>query len=114
IAVKGSGRAALVSPCDRDLGVAFSASRANAARIRMQNHTTSRRMRLWWQTDGAPAWDAARSVAFDVTPLDADDRVYTVPLPRAGAVKQLKLAFSADGAPVAGTVRLDYIWLGRL
>ena len=114
IAVKGSGRAALVSPCDRDLGVAFSASRANAARIRMQNHTTSRRMRLWWQTDGAPAWDAARSVAFDVTPLDADDRVYTVPLPRAGAVKQLKLAFSADGAPVTGTVRLDYIWLGRL
>ena len=114
IAVKGSGRAALVSPCDRDLGVAFSASRANAARIRMQNHTTSRRMRLWWQTDAAPAWDAARSVAFDVTPLDADDRVYTVPLPRAGAVKQLKLAFSADGAPVTGTVRLDYIWLGRL
>lgn len=114
IAVKGSGRAALVSPCDRDLGVAFSASRANAARIRMQNHTTSRRMRLWWQTDGAPAWDTARSVAFDVTPLDADDRVYTVPLPRAGEVKQLKLAFSADGAPVTGTVRLDYIWLGRL
>ena len=114
IAVKGSGRAALVSPCDRDLGVAFSASRANAARIRMQNHTTSRRMRLWWQTDAAPAWDAARSVAFDVTPLDADDRVYTVPLPRTGAVKQLKLAFSADGAPVTGTVRLDYIWLGRL
>ena len=57
---------------------------------------------------------AARSVAFDVTPLDADDRVYTVPLPRTGAVKQLKLAFSADGAPVTGTVRLDYIWLGRL
>ena len=70
-------------------------------------------MRRWWQTDAAPAWDAARSVGYEVTTLDADDRVYTVPLPRAGAVKQLKLAFSADGAPVTGTVRLDYSWLGR-
>ena len=75
IAVRESGKAAIVSPCDRDLGVEFSPSHANTARIKMQNHTTSRRMRLWWQTDAAPAWDAARSVAFDVTPLDADDRV---------------------------------------
>ena len=114
IAVKGSGAAALVSPDDRDLGVAFSASCANAVRLKMQNATTSRAMRIWWQTDRAPTWSEARSVAFAVKPQDADDTVYTVPMPKIGGVKQLKLAFSADGTPVTGTVRLDYIWIGRL
>ena len=114
IAVKGSGTAALVSPADRDLGVAFSASCANAVRLKMQNATTSRAMRIWWQTDRAPTWSEARSVAFAVKPQDADDTVYTVPMPKIGGIKQLKLAFSADGTPVTGTVRLDYIWLGRL
>ena len=47
-------------------------------------------------------------------PQDVDDTVYTVPMPKIGGIKQLKLAFSADGTPVTGTVRLDYIWLGRL
>lgn len=114
IAVKGSGEAALVSPRNRHLGVSFSGSRANALRIRMQNHTTSRRMRVWWQTAQAPAWDLARSVAFEVVPQDGDDRVYAVPMPAVGNVKRLKVAFSADGEPVTGTVRIDYVWAGRL
>ncbi len=114
IAVKESAEAALVSARDRRLGVTFNAHGANALRIRMQNHTTSRRMRVWWQTSGAPTWDRARSVAFAVVPQDGDDRVYTVPLPPVGGVKQMKLAFSADGEPVTGTVRLDYIWAGWL
>lgn len=114
IAVKESGAAAIVTPDDRDLGVEFSVHRANAVRIKMQNHTTSTKMRLWWQTDGAPSWDEARSVAFDVEPNAVDDRVYTVPMPYLGGVKQFKVAFSADGRPVTGTVRLDYIWMGRL
>ena len=113
IAVKGSAEAALVSPRDRHLGVTFSAARANALRIRMQNRTASRRMRVWWQTARQPTWDIARSVAFDVVPMDGDDRVYAVPMPAVGGVKQLKVAF-ADGEPVTGTVRLDYIWAGRL
>lgn len=114
IAVKDSGKAALVSPCDRDLGVEFSSSRANVARIRMQNHTTSRQMRLWWQTDASPAWLEKNSAVFEVTPQDVDDAVYTVPVPRIGGVKQLKLSFSADESPITGTVRIDYIWLGKL
>ncbi len=114
IAVKGSADAALVSPRDRHLGVSFSAVRANALRIRMQNRTSSRRMRVWWQTTRAPVWDSARSVAFDVVPEDGDDRVYVVPMPAVGNVKRLKVAFSADGEPVTGTVRIDYIWAGRL
>ena len=114
VAVKASGAVALVTPDDRDLGVEFNATRANAVRIKMQNHTTSGAMRLWWQTDAEPSWDAKRSVAFDVVPNDTDDRVYTVSMPKIGGVKQLKLAFSADGAPVTGTVRIDYIWAGRL
>ena len=114
IAVKGSAGAALVSPRDRRLGVTFRNGQANALRIRMQNGTDSRRMRVWWQTCREPTWDLARSVAFDVTPRDVDDAVYTVPMPEAGAVKQMKIAFSSDGEPVTGTVRLDYIWAGRL
>ena len=113
IAVKGSAEAALVSPRDRHLGVTFSATRANVLRIRMQNRTASRRMRVWWQTARQPTWDIAWSVAFDVVPMDGDDRVYAVPMPAVGGVKQLKVAF-ADGEPVTGTVRLDYIWAGRL
>ena len=111
--MKGSGEAALVSPRDQHLGVTFSAARANALRIRMQNRTALRRMRVWWQTARQPTWDIARSVAFDVVPMDGDDRVYAVPMPAVGGVKQLKVAF-ADGETVTGTVRLDYIWAGRL
>ncbi len=112
IAVKASGTAGLVSPDDRDLGVEFTASRANTVRIKMQNHTTARQMRLSWQTDAEPTWSETRSVVFDVTPNDTEDRVYSVPMPRIGGVKQLRLAFSANGQPITGTVRIDYIWAG--
>ena len=114
IAVKDSGSAAIVSPCDRDLGVEFSPSRANSVRIKMQNHTTSQKMRLAWQTDAVPTWTEKNSVVFDVTGKDVDDRVYTVPMPRIGGIKQLKLSFSAEEQPITGTVRIDYIWLGKL
>ena len=30
-----------------------------------------------------------------------------------GNIKQLKLAFSADGEKITGTCRIDYIWLGK-
>ena len=114
IAMQKAEGACLVSPDDRDTGVAFTPARANAVRIKMMNHTDSGRMRLWWQTDGTPEWKDENSVAFDVMPQDEDDAVYTVPMPRIGVAKQFRLSFSADGSPVTGTCRIDYIWAGRL
>ena len=114
IAMKDAAGACIVTPDDRDTGIAFTGDRANALRIKMMNHTDSTRMRLWWQTDGAPDWSDGKSVSFDVKPQDTADAVYTVPMPHIGAVKQLKLSFSADGSPVTGTCRIDYIWIGRL
>ena len=114
MAVEESREACIVTPDDRSVGVEFSASRANAMRIRMQNGTTSRRMRLFWQTDGEPEWKAGNSLAFVVRPQDDDDAVYEVRVPQIGGVKRLKLAFSADGELVSGTCRIDYIWIGRL
>ena len=92
----------------------FRSDQANAIRIRMQNGTSSRRLRIWWQTRREPTWDLVRSVSFEVTPHDSEDTVYTVPMPMAGEVKQLKISFSSDGEPVTGTARIDYIWVGRL
>ena len=115
VAMKDTAEACLVTPDEMDVGVQCSATRANAMRIKMQNHTTSRKMRLWWQTNSRePAWDEKNTAVFDVTPMDADDSIYTVPMPPVGNLKQLKLSFSADGEKVTGTCRIDYIWLGKL
>ncbi len=114
VAVRESGRAAIVTSDTRGLGVTFRSDQANAIRIRMQNGTSSRRLRIWWQTRREPTWDLVRSVSFEVTPHDSEDTVYTVPMPMAGEVKQLKISFSSDGEPVTGTARIDYIWVGRL
>ena len=114
VAMKDTAEACLITPDEVDVGVQCGGARANAMRVKMQNHTTSRKMRLWWQTNSrAPAWDEKNSVVFDVTPMDADDTVYTVPLPPIGNIKQLKLAFSANGEKITGTCRIDYIWLGK-
>ncbi|MBP5321831.1 MAG: right-handed parallel beta-helix repeat-containing protein [Kiritimatiellae bacterium] len=115
VALKDTAEACLITPDEMNVGVICDGSRANTLRIKMQNHTTSRRMRLWWQaSDLSPAWNEKQSLPFEVTPMDDDDAVYTVPLPAIGNIKQLKLAFSADGERVTGTCRIDYIWLGRL
>ena len=114
VAMKDSGEACLTTPDDRFVGVSFVPDRCNAMRIRCQNHTNSKRMRLYWQTIRKPVWSKEQSIAFDVKPNDTQDTVYTVALPRVGWVKRLKLAFSADGEPVTGTCRIDYIWFGRI
>ena len=115
VALKDTAEACLVTPDEMDVGVLCGGARANAMRIKMQNHTTSRKMRLWWQTNSRePAWDEKNTVAFEVTPMDADDSIYTIPLPPVGNLKQLKLSFSADGEKVTGTCRIDYIWIGKL
>ncbi|MBQ6009967.1 MAG: right-handed parallel beta-helix repeat-containing protein [Kiritimatiellae bacterium] len=114
IAMLNAAGACLVTPDDRDTGVSFTPDRANAVRVKMMNHTDSAKMRLWWQTDGTPEWKEENSVAFDVKAQDVDDAVYTVPMPRIGGIKQFRLSFSADGSPVTGTCRIDYIWAGHL
>jgi hypothetical protein len=114
VALKDAAQACIVTADDMDVGVECNARRVNTMRIKMQNRTSSRRMRLWWQVNGrAPAWDEKNSAVFDVKPQDCDDSVYDVALPPVGGLKQLKLSFSADGDAVSGTCRIDYIWLGR-
>ena len=114
VAVKDSAEACLTTPETQNVGVSFSRERVNRMRIRLQNRTNSRRMRLWWQVrQKTQTWEKGNSVAFDVKPDDPEDSLYEVELPPVGPIKQLKLSFS-DGTPVTGTVRIDYIWLGRL
>ncbi len=114
IAMQNAAGACIVTPADRDTGISFGGDRANAVRVKMMNHTDSAKMRLWWQTDAVPEWKEECSVAFDVKPHDTDDAVYTVPVPSIGVAKQLRISFSADGSPVTGTCRIDYIWAGHL
>ena len=101
-----------MTPETRNVGVSFTRERADRMRIRMQNRTNSRAMRLWWKTRSSAGWEKASSVAFAVRPDDPEDFVYEVALPVVGNIRQLKLSFS-DGEPVTGTVRIDYIWMGR-
>jgi len=78
--------------------------------VKMQNHTTAERMRLFWTTDTASSFAKTDSASFSVRPQDATDRLYTVSLPETGTIRRLKLVFS-DGTPVTGTVRIDYLAL---
>ena len=115
IALKDATDASLVTPETMDVGVSFARSRCNAVRIKMQNRTNARRMRLWWRTIGPEnGWDRSRSVAFDVKPDDPDDTVYAAKLPPVGGIRQLKLALGDGEGSVTGTCRIDYVWLGRL
>ena len=108
------GDACIVTPDERSLGVICGAGRANAVRIKMQNRTNSRSMRLWWQVEGnSPEWNRKNSVALDVRPMDDSDTVYEAAIPLEGVIKQLRLSFSDGGERVAGTLRIDYIWLGN-
>ena len=112
--MKDAGQACLVTSAETGVGVSFVRQRVNAFRIKMQNRTNSRRMRLWWQKGSELTWDEKDSVAFDVKPMDNDDSVYEAALPHVGVVRRLKLSFSADGENTTGTCRIDYIWLGNL
>jgi hypothetical protein len=80
------------------------------------NHTPAQRMRLRFTTTADPAWDAAKSVEFAVVANDPAPRVYTVDLSGVagwrGRLKQLRLDL-ATGAPLTGTCRVDYVWVGQ-
>ena len=85
--------------------------------IRMQNHTSSKRMKVSFTTDTATEWIPENAVEFDVVPNDNDDTLYYVHLDGCagwkGSIRQLRLDFSHDDTPITGTVRIDYIWLGN-
>ena len=84
--------------------------------IRFQNHTPATRMRLRFTTKNAPTWEANLGQAFAVMPNDTESRLYTLDLRSTagwrGKLKQLRLDF-ADGAPLTGTCRIDYLWIGN-
>ena len=115
VAVKDAKDARIVTAGETAVGAVCNGKNVNALRIKMQNRTNSRRMRIWWQKEGGtPSWEEKNSVTFEVKPMDDGDSVYEVAMPPAGRLKQLRLDFSADGEMVSGTCRIDYIWLGRL
>ena len=84
--------------------------------IRFQNHTPATRMRLRFTTQAAPTWEANLGQTFAVTPKDTAASLYTLDMRTAAGwgskLKQLRLDF-ADGSPLTGTCRIDYIWIGK-
>ena len=111
VAVEESAEAHLLS------ADALGVSLASAPRftICMQNHTGATHLRLRFTTDAEPSWAANLGTRFDVAARDPSPRLYTVDMRAVegwhGRLKQLRLEL-ADGAPVTGTCRIDYIWLG--
>jgi hypothetical protein len=105
LAVKDSGRAAVVSP--DGLGLRFGGGCVFT--VKLHNATGSDRMRVMYTTAESPGWSKAKSCVFPVRPRAADDEVYEVKLPFTGTLDRLRLEFSADGAIATGTVRIDYI-----
>ena len=85
--------------------------------IRFMNSTPATRMRLRFTTEASPEWSDQASQVFEVVPSDNETRLYTIDLTQnaawRGTLKQLRLDFSADGTPVTGSCRVDYIWVGR-
>ncbi|MBI5834440.1 MAG: hypothetical protein HZB16_19250 [Armatimonadetes bacterium] len=95
--------------------LALDTARAVTLRLRLMNHTPATRMRLRYITDADRTWDERKSVPFDVVAGDTAPRAYTIDLSRApgwaGRIRQIRLDL-ATGAPLTGTVRLDYVALG--
>ncbi len=115
VAIKDTAEARIVTSDEMAVGAVCNGKHVNALRIKMQNRTGSRRMRIWWQKEGGTSsWEEKDSVAFEVKPMDDGDSVYEVKMPPAGRLKQLRIDFSADGETISGTCRIDYIWLGLL
>lgn len=85
--------------------------------IRFMNSTPATRMRLRFTTDASLEWSDQASQVFEVVPSDTETRLYTIDLTQnaawRGRLKQLRLDFSADGTPVTGSCRVDYLWVGR-
>jgi len=110
VALRDAKEAYLLSPDDLHL----SESAVNRVRLRMQNRTPAAKMRLFYVTTEDAVWDERKSVEFAVKPQDHDDTVYEIPFAFKGRLARLRLAFANGGEPVTGTLRIDYLWLGRV
>lgn len=112
VAIKDATEAHLLSPdaLDTDL------DENGLVAIRFQNHTPATYMRLRFTTKDAPTWEANLGQTFTVTPNDTESRIYRIDLRSVagwrGDLKQLRLDI-ADGTPLTGTCRIDYVWIGR-
>jgi hypothetical protein len=84
--------------------------------LRFQNHTPARRMRLRFTTEADVVWNEAQSLTFPVTPEDNGCRTYGLDMSAVpawkGRLKQLRVDL-ANGEPLTGTCRLDYVWVTR-
>lgn len=111
LAIKDSPDVHLLSADKLDLDLADK----KTLTIRFQNHTPATQMRWRFTTDADPTWDDAKSCTFPVVANDNENRIYTLDLAAApgwkGRLRQLRLDL-ADGRPLTGTCRFDYIWLG--
>jgi len=114
IAMENTPDACLISPDNLKVDAKINRSIV----IRLQNHTTSSRMRINFTTAGSPEWDASPGKTFDVTAHDSQQRLYIIDMKDVegwdGELKQLRLDFGTGTAPVTGTCRMDYLWVGNL
>ncbi len=112
VALKDTADAHLLSPDRLDVDLAANGRVA----LRLQNGTRASRLRLRFTTRETPDWEAGLGRTFEVTPTDTEARPTVIDMRGApgwtGRLKQLRLDLS-DGAPVTGTCRLDYLWIGR-
>ncbi len=112
VAVEDSAAAHLLSPDHLDVELAAN----RTVTLRFQNHTPATRMRIRFTTADAPVWDEGHGKTFAVTANDNGPRTYSVDMNGTpgwtGRLKQLRLDL-ADGTPLTGTCRIDYVWIGR-
>ena len=111
LAIEHSREARLLSP-DR-LGLTL--TEHDKVTIRFQNHTPAQRMRFRFVTDVDSSWDDAKSRVFAVQPNDPDCGTYVIDLSTVpswkGTLRQMRFDL-ADGTPLTGTCRFDYVWIG--
>jgi hypothetical protein len=110
LAIENSSDAHLLSA--DHLGIALTGQ--ETVTLRFQNHTPATQMRLRFTTEADAVWNDAKSQTFPVVANDNENRTYTVSLRGVpgwrGRLRQLRLDL-ADGKPLAGTCRFDYLWV---
>jgi hypothetical protein len=110
LAIENSTDAALLST--DHLGIDLAGK--ETITVRFQNHTPATEMRLQFTTETDPVWNDAKSRAFTVVANDNQCRTYALDLSAVpgwkGRLHQLRFDL-ANGKPLTGTCRFDYIWI---
>jgi hypothetical protein len=113
VAIKDSADARILTTEEIGIGAQCGKKNVNTMRIKMQNSTPSKQMRVWWRMDRESSWDIKNSTLLNVTPLDPTASIYEIPFPASGRLMQLRIDFSTSNEKISGTCRIDYIWLGN-